>query len=84
MCSYINQKIRIETEDWFLGDIFVIMWFHMWFMLGLIAINRYVAVCKFGKYEAIFTHKRTAISVATSWIFAVVVWIAVLWSPCCR
>ncbi len=82
---WMNQvKISIETEDPFSGDIFLFSWMHMWFMLSLIAINRYVAVCKFGKYDTTFTHKRTTISVAGSWILALVVWAVFIWMPCCR
>ncbi len=56
----------------------------MWFMLCLIAVNRYVAVCKFGKYGTIFTHKRTTISVTGSWILALLVTAIFVWMPCCR
>ncbi|MCP3664761.1 MAG: G-protein coupled receptor [Gammaproteobacteria bacterium] len=66
------------------GDLFSTSWYHMWFMFSLIAINRYVAVCKFGNYDAIFTHKRTTISVAASWILAIATRTYVLWAPCCR
>ncbi len=66
------------------GDLFLINWYHMWFMFSIIAINRYVAVCKFGKYNAIFTHKRTSITVVASWVLSLATWTHALWMPCCR